>query len=195
MLEISVLVGILAVIAMIGFHTLTTGISPVPTSPRVRAALLALLPPGLDGVIIEAGSGWGGLAFALAKRYPGARVHAFELSWVPWAVSRLRLAITPLANLTIKRGDFMGHSLTDARAVVCYLFPGGMEKLKAKFEAELASGALVASNTFAIRGWKAERVIQADDLYASPVYLYRMPPQPNDVDPPASSGIYFGLNP
>lgn len=177
-LDITVLTGVLFAVGLILFHTLVTGVPPMPTSGGVRRALLDLLeeiPHDPQGVIYELGSGWGGLAFAIARRYPRATVRGVEVSILPWAASRLRLAVRPQANLTFRRCNFHDCPLNDAGLVVCYLFPGSMEKLKPKLEKELTEGALVVSNTFAMPGWRPERVARAGDIYSSPVYLYRMP--------------------
>lgn len=156
-------------------YTFLTGISPVPTNRRVRTTLLAALPDRLEGRIFELGSGWGTLAFPLARRYPDCPVEAYELSPAPWAFSRLRALLTPAPNLTIRRSDFHRASLTRAALVVCYLYPGGMSRLRPKLEAELPAGALVVSNFFAVPGWKPLAVHRADDLEGSPVYVYRVP--------------------
>lgn len=159
-------------------YTFVTGISPVPTNRRVRATLLAALPARVEGTIFELGSGWGTLAFPLARRYPGFPVEAYELSPVPWAFSRLRAFLTPYPNLTIHRRNFHRASLSAAALVVCYLYPGGMDRLRPQLEAELPDGALVVSNFFAVPGWKPLRVHRADDLESNPVYVYRMPAPP-----------------
>lgn len=165
----------LMAIALILIYTLRTGAPPTPTSPRVKAAMLALVPGDLTGTIYELGSGWGTLALALARRYPGCRVVAYELSPLPWLVSRLRATAAGLANLTLRRADFHGASLADAGLVVCYLHPAAMERLRPKLEGELGPGAWVLSNTFAVRGWRPEAERTAGDLYNSTVYLYRVP--------------------
>ena len=67
----------------------------------------------------------------------------------------------------------MEVSLDDAALIVCYLFPGGMRKLKPKLEM-LPTGTIVISNTFSISGWVPEQTFQAQDLYRSPVYVYRV---------------------
>jgi hypothetical protein len=72
--------------------------------------------------------------------------------------------------------------------VVCYLSPGGMARLRPKLEAELPAGALVVSNFFAVPGWTPLAVHRADDLEASPVYLYRLPAAPVQPAPPAAHG-------
>ena len=45
-------------------------------------------------------------------------------------------------------------------------------KLRLKMENELASDALVLSNTFGIPEWKPVATGAAPDIYRSPVYLY-----------------------
>jgi hypothetical protein len=170
------LVLVLAAFALLLAYTLRTGISPVPTTPRVAAAMFALIPTESQGVIYELGSGWGTLASGLAKRFPDCPVVAYELSPLPWLVSVLwrRLAARP--NLTLRRADFFAAPLGDAAVICCYLYPGAMRRLRAKFEDELAAGALVLSHGFVVPGWTPAVVRTADDAYGTKVYLYRMPP-------------------
>jgi hypothetical protein len=169
-------------------HTLRTGISPMPTSGKVRRQLLTLVPADLEGPLLELGSGWGTLAFALADHCPRARVVAFELSPLPHAFSWLRQRLAPRPNLQLVRQDFLRASFSGASAVVCYLFPGAMTRLAPKLAGELAPGTLVFSHTFALRGWKPLRTRVVDDLYRTPLYVYEVPareaaPQAPDTAP------------
>jgi len=168
--------GTYAAIALTLVYTLRTGISPVPTSPRVRRALLGALPAALGpGTIFELGCGWGSLALPLARAYPGHRVEAYELSPIPWAVCRVRALLGPGGgNLGVHRRCMHRADLRGASLVVCYLYPGGMESLRPKFEAELPPGALVTSNFFPVPGWEPARTVRVDDLEGSRVYLYRV---------------------
>ncbi len=77
--------------------------------------------------------------------------------------------------MAFRYGDYHKTGLGGAALVVCYLPGPALEKLKPKLEAELKPGALVASNTFALRGWDPIDVRTAPDAHASPVYLYRVP--------------------
>ena len=85
--EIATLVIVLMVIALLFASTVITGSSPMPTSPRVRRTMMAVLPERLPGApnaqIYELGSGWGGMAFALARRYPRHLVTGLEISPLP----------------------------------------------------------------------------------------------------------------
>ena len=178
-IEIIVLAAVGLAILSVVLPTLWTRASPLPTSGAVRATLLAMLPLTVDGPVYDLGSGWGGLARALARRYPRTPVIGFEVSPLPWAWSRLRQALGGLSdgktgNLTFRFGDFHNADLTGAALVVCYLPGPAMEKLKPKLEAELKPGAMVASNTFALRGWDPVEVRTAPDAHASQVYLYRV---------------------
>ena len=171
---------VLSAIGLTLIYTIKTGISPVPTSPRVRDKMLAMIPPERLSVIergrlFDLGSGWGTLAFALAKRFPEAQVTGYELSPLPWLVSRLIQAVLRRPNLALRRGDFMDAPLNEAALVLCYLYPGGMTRLQPKLAAELPAGALVVSNTFALPDWPPADMERAEDLYDSPVYLYVAP--------------------
>lgn len=173
--------------ASIVLHTLRVGISPMPSSPAARAAVLELVASHLAGraapVIAELGAGWGTLALALARQHPQARVVAYESSPVPWLWCRLRRALCGAANLELRRRDFFAAPLGEVDVVVCYLFTGAMERLAPKLRAELRDGAAVVSNTFGLRGWTAEATRTLHDVYRTPVYRYvqrRAPGTPTD---------------
>ena len=178
--EYSVLALVLLAIALTLAYTIVTGISPVPTTPRVRETMLAMIPPERlpaieRGQLFDLGSGWGGLAFALTKRFPEAQVVGCELSPLPWLFSKLVQLLRRPPKPSLYRRDFMKVPLQEAALVVCYLYPGGMAKLQPKLEAELPAGALVISNTFALPDWQPADMARAGDLYNSPVFLYVAP--------------------
>lgn len=173
MVAAGVLAVLVAALLSVVWSTLSLGISPMPTSAKVRAVVLAVLPDTVDGEVHELGAGWGGLAFCLAKKYPTSRVVAWEASWVPWLALRLRLLLSPRRNLVVLRRDFFDADLGRAGLVVCYLWTGAMTRLSEKFHKELREGAAVVSHTFALRGWTAEATRQAGDVYRTPVYRYR----------------------
>ncbi len=151
--ELFVLGAALLAIASIFVPTLLTQASPLPTSAAVHQTMLAMLPEHLDGPVYELGSGWGGLAAALARRYPAMPVQDFEVSVLPWGFSKVRQIIGGPKNLCFCFRNFLKADLSAAALVVCYLPGPAMEKLKPKLDAELKPGALVLSNTFALAGW------------------------------------------
>ena len=161
-------------IATIVWFTLRNGISPMPTGLRVQREVLGLLQAlKPDGAIFELGSGWGTLALGIARQCPECRVMGFENSPVPFLVSRILCWIMPSLNLAIERRDFYGVSLASAKIVICYLYPGAMERLRGRFEDELVPGTRVISHTFAVPGWDAENVVEVRDLYRTKIYVYR----------------------
>jgi hypothetical protein len=150
------------------------GITPTATSRNVQKTLIEILPPLPSGQsILELGSGWGGLVFLLAHHFPSCKIIGYEISPVPYLLSKIRLMIRPQENVKILRKDFFSISLRDASLIVCYLYPEGMQKLKNKFSEELKPGAYIVSHTFAIPGWKPVKVLYANDLYKTPVFLYQ----------------------
>ncbi len=167
---------LLKALALLLVFIVRTGNAPLPTMPRVASAMFDLIPSGTRGVIYELGSGWGGLARGLAERFPASRVVAYELSPLPWLVSRLWQRLSPRPNLTIHLADFHKIALGNAAVVCCYLHARAMRRLAVKFERELADGALVVSNSFPVPGWTPAAVGRAEDQHETPVYLYRMPP-------------------
>lgn len=173
--ELLLMALVLVIIAAITAYTAITGISPLPSTRLGREAVLAALPEAPQGAIIEAGSGWGTLAFALARRRPGSRVIGYELSPLPWAFSQLRRLIQPAPNLRLYRRDLLRASYAEAGVVVCYLHAEALERLQPKLEAELPAGALVISNTFRLHRWRPAAVLHPPASIDAPVYVYRVP--------------------
>lgn len=168
-----VLVGSFSIFCMVSIlvGVLRTGISPMPSSGPAVKQLLSFVPAG-EGAIYELGSAWGGLGLALARAYPQRSVVCYEISMLPWLVSVLRARLAGATNLTIRRQDFLQADLAAAQVVVCYLYPGGMSRLRPKLERELAGGTVLLSNTFALAGWQPEAVVKLEDRYRTPVYRY-----------------------
>ena len=154
--------------------TLRIGISPMPSSARARRAMLAALAGAPPGPVVDLGSGWGTLAIACARRHPGRTVVGYELSWVPWAVSCLLKQLLRLPNLSFRRADFRQADLSNASVLLCYLFPRGMRGLADQLQAQGLRPALLVSNTFALPSVPADEVLRLDDLYRTPVYIYRL---------------------
>lgn len=161
----------LFVLCSVVYWTLKNGISPMPVSYKVLKELKGHLPHSISGKIYDLGSGFGVLAFFLAKWYPKNPVIGIESSTVPYAISRI---ISLFSSATFMRKNFYTISLKDASLVVCYLFPGAMENIARKLEQDLSPKAWVISLTFAIPGWKAAKTVTVPDLYHSKIYIYKL---------------------
>ncbi|CAM2010227.1 class I SAM-dependent methyltransferase [Acanthopleuribacter pedis] len=180
--------GLFALLLLLGgsliWHTFRTGISPVPTPPKVARTFAR----GLDEVIVNAetpprhacelGCGWGSLLIPSAKRIPHLHWRAWERSPLPYAITRLRLMLQlggkQRARIQCFRRDFLKADLRDADVILCYLFPGAMTALADKFLREGLPNGWLISHTFRLPGHEPWRTYQADDLYRTPVYIYRL---------------------
>ncbi len=125
------------------------GVAPMPSSGRAVRAMAKAVEANLPGlvqdadagtgttgqtgtrppVLIEPGSGWGGPALYLARRFPHAKLIGYENSPLPWLVSRLRARISGCRNVEFRYGDFRRAELTAADILICYLHPGGMQDI------------------------------------------------------------------
>ena len=174
LVELIVLAIACLALASIFWSTLRLGISPMPTSGKVRREVLSLISSQLEGEVHELGAGWGTLAFAIAAHCPRAKVIGWERSPFPYFFCRLRLLFQRRENLTVRFADFHQADLKGARLVITYLWTGAMQRLGPKFEAELPGGAEVISHTFAWRGKEPVETRVTKDLYRTPVYRYRV---------------------
>lgn len=161
------------VLASIILWSLHNGISPMPTSRKVKRCMLSAFPEKVTGKIYDLGSGWGTLLFPLAKRYPESQIVGYETSPIPYWFSKMRCKLGGYPNVQIVKKDFFEASLAEAGLIVCYLYPGAMARLKRKFETELPHNSWVVSSTFSIPGWPASKVLEVKDLYYTKVYVYR----------------------
>jgi len=169
------LIVLLAGIGLIAVYTVRVGVPPMPSSPVAREAIFKLLPDRVDGTVYDLGSGWGGLAIALADRYPDNRVVGVELSPLPYLASRLRLLLRPRRNLHFKRADFLQMPLGDAGLVVCYLMIGAMRRLEPKILNELRPGIRVISHAFAFVTWPPEDHLVIPVMGQTFIYRYSTP--------------------
>ena len=167
---------LLALILLMGlsilWSTLRCGMPPMPSLGRSRQAMLSLLQEAPRGAIVDMGSGWGTLAVAFARRFPENQVIGYEISFFPWLFSVFLARVLGLRNLRFYRLDFRNAQLMGVTALVCYLMPGGMEAIRRRLEAEPGSVEVVISHCFALRGWKADDIVEMADLYRTPVYRY-----------------------
>jgi len=101
----------LCCISMLWF-TLKTAISPMPSSGRACRTILKASEQASEGAMIDLCSGWGGLLFALARKYPDLPVIDYELSWLPWIYSQAYRVIFRLKNVRIYRKNFLTAQAT-----------------------------------------------------------------------------------
>ncbi len=172
-------ISFLVVLVTVGY-SLRVGISPMPSGRSVVQSLLTLLPKDTQGTVVDLGSGWGSLVFAVARRIPQAQVVGIELSPLPYVVSRIRGAWVRNERISWRREDFFQSSLEDASVVLCYLYTGAMQRLQHTLLEKLKPGTMVISHTFALPNWTPSQVVRVNDLYRTPIYVYHVPHPHND---------------
>ena len=168
---------LLLAVASIIYYGIRLGITPMPSSRKAIATVLDLIPDNTSGRIVDLGSGWGTLAYPIAKRFPDAEVIGCELSPIPWLYSRAKGLFARRPNLTLHRQSVFDIDLTDVDVVVVYLHPAAMRKLGPKFERELRPGTLVLSNTFPVPTWEPAQTLHLGKSWLSTsndIYVYRV---------------------
>ncbi|MEK6347033.1 MAG: class I SAM-dependent methyltransferase [Burkholderia sp.] len=172
---VSVAAAVLVLLACLSLvlYQLRTGVPPLSSSARAADDVVALLnqaglAPG--AVIYELGSGWGSLAIALAEAFPQAEIRGIELSPLPYWVSRFRAR--RLANLTLRRANFLACDLSDAHAVTCYLMIKPMRAIAALLDRSVRPGTPVVSLSFWFRDRQVAASLQRAGLLSSSALYY-----------------------
>ncbi len=168
---------LLVAIMSIAFYGIKLGITPMPSSRKAIATFIDLIPDKTHGTIVDLGSGWGSLAYPIAKRFPEAEVIGYELSPLPWLYSRLKGLFVRRPNLSLLRCSVFDADLSDVDVVVVYLHPAAMRKLAPKFERELRPGTIVLSNTFPVPTWEPAQTLHLGKTWLSTsneIYVYRV---------------------
>jgi SAM-dependent methyltransferase len=109
----------------------------------------AVLPPDRPLLVIDIGSGLGGLVLDLARRRPESTFVGIELAPLPWLASALRARLAG-SSARFVRGDYEHLDLGDYDAVFAYLSPAAMDGLWRKASAEMRPGSLLLSYEFDI---------------------------------------------
>ncbi len=155
------------------YYSYKLGVVPMPTLPWIKKIIAqTLLDQGFkNGAIYELGSGWGGLAHTLAKCFPKSTIKAYELSPFPYLFSKL---FYRRKNLKFGRADIFTANFSDADAIVMYLMPQTLEKLKPIFLEQLNEGTIIISSGFAIPGWSPIETKPLKAAMESNIYIYKI---------------------
>lgn len=182
-LEITALICLFLVVALIVGFTLKNGIGPTPSCRRTTDELDHLLPETIDGVVMEFGCGWGGIALYLARKYPNNSVIAWENSPVPWLVAYLRKVLSGQDNLSVRYGDFRCASLDHCGLIYCYLCTGQMLRLRELLlSVSVNQPYQLVSSTFSIPGWAPASEYPLGDWYGSRLWVYMLSHQQSSLN-------------
>lgn len=140
------------------FLTYTLVIAPyrgspyAPTKRDPREAIFALAGAKPGELLVDLGSGNGGVLIAAADR--GIRARGVEINpfWVWYA--RWRIRRRGLAHLAaVTRGDMFTYPIADADIIFMYLVPVAMARLAPRLRSEAAPGTRIIVNRFPLPGW------------------------------------------
>lgn len=122
----------------------------VPTRRRELELLLSTMPDLKDGLAVDLGSGTGTILFAIARRYPEAKLVGYEISLLPWLAAWLRVACSPVKyrNVSFRLQSLYRADLSEAKLVTCFLLPSAYPKVIPIISKKLGSEAWLA-----VEGW------------------------------------------
>jgi SAM-dependent methyltransferase len=118
------------------------------SSRKTQRQLVALLPQRSGAQFLDLGCGTGQLLSALAKARPDMAFHGIESSPLLFIVAWWRTG--SLANCRVSWGSFWRLDLADYEIVYAFLSPAPMERLWRQAKAQMSTGSLLISNSFAI---------------------------------------------
>ena len=147
------------------------------SSNKVWRAIECLLPAATSNTgfaFVDLGSGLGGVLTHLAKVRPDGLYTGVEVAPLPFFWSWLRTRLGGYRSCRLHWGSLWDCDLSQYDVVFAYLSPVPMEKLWHKARAEMRSGTLFISSTFAVPDQLPHEIVQVDDLHHSTLLIWRM---------------------
>lgn len=136
-------------------------------------AVASLLPATQAFRFIDLGSGLGGVLFYLAQRFPQGRFYGTETAPAPWLISRLRAGFKR-SRVSFMRRDYASLDLAGFDVVFAFLSPAAMPALWQQAQAQMRSGSLFISLSFAVDARQPDRVVTLAEGPRHTLYAWRM---------------------
>jgi len=149
---------------------------PVLQKDVSRLLKIAKLQPGQT--IYDLGCGDARVLIQAAKEY-GTLGVGYEIALLPYLIAQLKISLAGVrSKVKVYYKNFWHQSIQPADVVYCYLMPNSLEKLKSKFQTELAPQAKIVSYAFRLH-WLTPTVIDRPTDKFIPIYLYTKIVQPD----------------
>lgn len=150
---------------------------PGPTMPWIKRRVIFIFSNMLSQSpspqkLGELGCGWGGMTIALAKKYPEAIIEGYEISPLPYVISKLR-ALPYKGRIKIYRKNFLKIDMSQFQGIYCYLIPAIMTDLKSCFE-KCKKGTIIISTGFPIPTLVPVSVDTVKCGVKAPIYCYQI---------------------
>jgi hypothetical protein len=162
---------------LVYWSTFRTQVPLYLSSDRVWHALEHLLPVKETAhgfAFIDLGSGLGGVLTHLARVRPDGSYTGVEAAPLPFLWSWLRIRLSGCQGSSVQWGNLWDCDLSQYDVVFAYLSPVPMEKLWHKARAEMRTGTLFISSTFAVPDQMPHQTVPVDDLHRSTLLVWNM---------------------
>ena len=128
----------------------------VPTwnSDIDRFLKLAEIKPGQ--IVYDLGCGDGRLICAAGKK--GAHATGFEISLLPFFLTKIRILFSGNKNTKIKYKDFWNYNLKEADIIYFFLMPRIYTRMEKKLKKELKPGTKIITYTWGFKNWEAKKI-------------------------------------
>lgn len=162
------------------YYCWRTSVPVVPTPATARQTIVQAIieeaqqRQGQPLVILDLGSGTGGLCLDAARALPESQVIGLELAFPVWLWSVMRARWRRQKNVKFILTDLWDYDIGSATVIVTYLGIHLMPRLSEKLLQQPHPGRLIISNTFALpEEWKPFRVIPTPAMLSKKILLYR----------------------
>jgi hypothetical protein len=162
---------------LVYWSTFRTQVPLYLSSEKVWQALELLLPAQNTGpgfAFMDLGSGLGGVLTHLARVRPDGSYTGVEAAPLPFLWSWLRIRLSGCQGSSVHWGNLWDCDLSQYDVVFAYLSPVPMEKLWHKARAEMRTGTLFISSTFAVPDQMPHQTVPVDDLHRSTLLVWNM---------------------
>ncbi len=123
----------------------------VPTPIAVCKEMISLADLQGNETIYDLGAGDARLLSLAKDRYPNVTAKGSELAFPVFLWGKIKLILSG-KKVEFHLKNLFAENLRDADCIFLYLMPGIMEKLIAKFDAELTPGTKIVSYAFSLHG-------------------------------------------
>ena len=155
------------------WSTFRTRVPLYLSDQKAWQALTSLLPKTQAFRFIDLGSGLGDVPLYLEPRFPHGRFYGTEIAPAPWLISRLRARLRHSCVRFVRR-DYMTLNLADFDVVFAFLSPAAMPALWQQAQAQMRSGSLFVSLSFAVDARQADHVLTLAEGARHTMYAWRM---------------------